>query len=63
MDRNRDVVRYDILKGGGVVELTECVQAAIEEGWQPIGSPFINDALLVCQAMVQYDEPVYTGPG
>lgn len=51
---------YNILTTEFVQELAELVRAAIKEGWQPIGGPFIlgdplrpTHMVTFCQAMVK----------
>ena len=57
----KDVSEYTIVLGYTSGNLTTMVNNQIQLGWQPIGSPFTDDQL-IGQAMVRYEEDVYTGP-
>ena len=51
---------YKILESQDLGSLVEKVNAALKEGWQPHGAPFIHvtgAAVVCCQAIVNFHQP------
>jgi hypothetical protein len=57
------IVGYLIVKSHGSDVFVEKVNKSLKEGWQPLGSAFVQNSEFV-QTMVQYQESTYqsTGP-
>ena len=54
------IEEYKILESQDLGSLAEKVNAALKEGWQPHGAPFIHvggAAVVPCQAMVNFHQP------
>jgi hypothetical protein len=54
------IEEYKIIESQDLGSLAEKVNAALKEGWQPHGAPFIHvsgAAVLCCQAMVNFHQP------
>jgi hypothetical protein len=60
-DRQMDTIEdYKIIESQDLGSLAEKVNAALKEGWQPHGAPFIHvigAAVVCCQAMVNFHQP------
>ena len=60
MIRKMDTVEdYKIIQTDTLGSLAEKVNAALKEGWQPHGAPFIHvsgAAVVCCQAMVNFHQ-------
>ena len=60
-DRQMDTVEeYKIIESQNLGSLAKEVNAALKEGWQPHGAPFIHvsgAAVVCCQAMVNFHQP------
>src|SRR5881409_2470766 len=60
-DRQMDTIEeYKIIESQDLGSLGEKVNAALKEGWQPHGGPFIHvssAAVACCQAMVNFHQP------
>ncbi len=55
----RRIIKYKTVKGSKyIINLDKEVNAMIEKGYQPFGSPYIfqDIELFACQAMVLYEE-------
>jgi hypothetical protein len=62
---HRKIIDYRIISGfteeakrndhDGDIQLLKLVWENIEDGWQPLGSPFLDRNGWVCQAMVKYE--------
>jgi hypothetical protein len=58
------ITEYKTAHGSSVRELDECVNAMLEDGYQPFGSPYLSDTEIegkvdtfaIWQAMVRYSE-------
>ena len=51
---------YKIIQTETLGSLAEKVNAALKEGWQPHGAPFVHvsgAAVVCCQAMVDFHQP------
>jgi hypothetical protein len=51
---------YKIIESPNLGSLAEKVNAALKEGWQPHGAPFVHvseAAVVCCQAMVNFHQP------
>ena len=63
-DRQMDTIEeYKIIESQDLGSLAEKVNAALKEGWQPLGAPFIHvsgAAVVCCQAMVNFHQPTST---
>jgi hypothetical protein len=59
-DRQMDTVEdYKIIQSETLGSLAEKVNAALKEGWQPLGAPFVHGsgaAVICCQAMVNFHQ-------
>jgi len=54
------IEQYKIIESQDLGSLAEKVNAALKEGWQPLGAPFIHvsgAAVVCCQAMVNFHQP------
>jgi hypothetical protein len=54
------VEEYKIIQGENLGSLAKEVNAALKEGWQPHGAPFVyvsGAAVACCQAMVNFHPP------
>ena len=54
------IEQYKIIESQDLGSLVEKVNAALKEGWQPHGAPFIHVGAAVvvsCQAMVNFHQP------
>ena len=54
------IEQYKIIESQDLGSLAEKVNAALKEGWQPHGAPFIHvggAAAISCQAMVNFNQP------
>jgi hypothetical protein len=54
------IEEYKIIESQDLGSLAEKVNAALKEGWQPHGAPFIHvggAAVASCQAMVNFHQP------
>ena len=53
------IEEYKIIESQDLGSLAEKVNAALKEGWQPHGAPFIHVSAAVeyCQAMVNFHQP------
>ena len=54
------IEEYKIIESQDLGSLAEKVNAALKEGWQPHGGPFIHvsgAAVVCCQAMVNFHQP------
>jgi hypothetical protein len=54
------IEEYKIIESQDLGSLTEKVNVALKEGWQPHGAPFIHvgaAAVVSCQAMVNFHRP------
>jgi len=53
------IEEYKIIESQDLGSLAEKVNAALKEGWQPHGAPFIHvgAAVVSCQAMVNFHQP------
>ena len=54
------IQEYRIIQAKDLGSLAEKVNAALKEGWQPHGAPFIHvigAAVVCCQAMVNFHQP------
>ncbi len=54
------IEEYKIIESQDLGSLAEKVNAALKEGWQPLGAPFIHvsaAAVVCCQAMVNFHQP------
>jgi hypothetical protein len=54
------IEEYKIIESQDLGSLAEKVNAALKEGWQPHGAPFIHvggAAVVSCQAMVNFNQP------
>jgi len=54
------VEEYKIIESQNLGSLAKEVNAALKEGWQPLGAPFVHvsgAAVLCCQAMVNFHQP------
>jgi hypothetical protein len=50
---------YKIIESANLGSLAEKVNAALKEGWQPHGAPFVHvsgAAVICCQAMVNFHQ-------
>src|SRR5437762_9238372 len=60
-DRQMDTIEeYKIIESQDLGSLAEKVNAALKEGWQPHGGPFIHvsgAAVVCCQAMGNFHQP------
>jgi hypothetical protein len=60
-DRPMDTIEeYKIIESQDLGSLAARVNAALKEGWQPHGGPFIHvsgDAVVCCQAIVNFHQP------
>jgi hypothetical protein len=60
-DRQMDTIeKYKIIESANLGSLAEKVNAALKEGWQPHGAPFVHvsgAAVICCQAMVNFHQP------
>jgi hypothetical protein len=55
----RHIIKYRTVKGSKyIINLDKEVNALIERGYQPLGSPYVfqDIELFACQAMVLYEE-------
>lgn len=55
----RRIIKYKTVKGSQyIIHLDKEVNALIEKGWQPYGSPYVfqDIELFACQPMVLYEE-------
>jgi len=63
-DRQMDTVEdYKIIQTETLGSLAEKVNAALKEGWQPHGAPFVHGsgtAVVCCQAMVNFHQSTGT---
>jgi hypothetical protein len=53
------IEEYKIIDSQGLGSLVEKVNAALKEGWQPHGAPFMHvsgAAVVCCQAMVNFHQ-------
>lgn len=52
------IVDYYIVYSTQVLDITEPVKTMINQGWQPLGAPFLTDGSsdYMAQAMVTYEE-------
>jgi hypothetical protein len=61
LSRQMDTIEeYKIIESQDLGSLAEKVNAALKEGWQPHGAPFIHvraAAMACCQAMVNFHQP------
>jgi hypothetical protein len=59
-DKQMDTVEeYKIIQTETLGSLAEKVNAALKEGWQPLGAPFVHGsgaAVVCCQAMVNFHQ-------
>ena len=54
------IEQYKIIESANLGSLAEKVNAALKEGWQPHGAPFIHVSaatVVCCQAMVNFHQP------
>ena len=54
------IEEYKIIESQDLGSLAEKVNAALKEGWQPHGAPFIHvggAAVVSCQTMVNFNQP------
>ena len=54
------IEEYKIIESQDLGSLAEKVNAALKEGWQPHGAPFVHGngaAVVCCQAMVNFHQP------
>jgi len=51
------ITEYRIIEGH-IHNLVPTINRAINEGWHPLGAPFLNDSVdrLTAQAMVKYEK-------
>ena len=60
-DRRMDTIEeYKIIQSENLGSLAKEVNAALKEGWQPHGAPFVHisgAAVVCCQAMVNFHQP------
>src|SRR6266436_4484936 len=60
-NRQMDTIeQYKIIESQDLGSLVEKVNAALKEGWQPHGAPFIHvsgAAVVCCQAIVNFHQP------
>ena len=60
-DRRMDTIEeYKIIESEDLDSLAKKVNAALKEGWQPHGAPFIHvsgGAVVCCQAIVDFHRP------
>jgi hypothetical protein len=57
------VEEYKIIQSDNLGSLAKEVNAALKEGWQPHGAPFVHvsgSAVVCCQAMVNFHQPAGT---
>jgi len=58
------IEKYKIIESANLGSLAEKVNAALKEGWQPHGAPFVHkigpDIEVCCQAMVNFHQPTGT---
>ncbi len=55
----RRIIKYKTIKGSKyIINLDKEVNALIERGYQPLGSPYVfqDIELFACQAMVLYED-------
>jgi hypothetical protein len=57
--RMNTVEEYKIIQGENLGSLAKEVNAALKEGWQPHGAPFVyvSGAAACCQAIVNFHQP------
>jgi hypothetical protein len=53
------IEQYKIIESANLDSLAEKVNAALKEGWQPHGAPFVHvsGAVVCCQAVVNFHQP------
>ena len=58
------IEEYRIIQSENLDSLAKEVNAALKEGWQPHGAPFVHvssgGAVVCCQAMVDFHQPTGT---
>ena len=57
------IEEYRIIESQDLASLAKKVNAALKEGWQPHGAPFVHisgAAVVCCQAMVNFHQPAGT---
>ena len=52
----KDIAEYVTARDSNIKDLDAAVNALIQQGFQPFGSPYVTqgDEFLACQAMVRY---------
>src|SRR5207253_8345448 len=63
-DRQMDTVEeYKIIQSENLGSLAKEVNAALKEGWQPLGAPFVHGSgatVICCQAIVNFHQSTGT---